>query len=236
MRIAALILLLTAATCFAQEESAGPQAPMPAPVQSPAAPDNRSTTLPAGTRIPLSLTSPITTQARAGNSVRAVTGFPVSVGTQLAIPIGTYAEGVIEKVTKGGRSGPTLRVHFTRLLFANGYSVSIEGASTQAKVASPRANPPEVSALGGESVSYNSLAAEPSPQTPALQPPASHVGAIIGVGIGGAVAVAVTTILLARHHGVNGVLFDAGWQFEIVLQNPVSIDAARIGPAGSSGS
>jgi hypothetical protein len=52
----------------------------------------------------------------------------VTVGKQLAIPVGTYVEGVLDKVTKGGRSGPSLKMHFTRLDYVNGYSVDIDDA------------------------------------------------------------------------------------------------------------
>ena len=92
-------------------------AAFPCPVTDPAVSEKQTITIPVGTRIPLALASPITSKARPGDAVRAVTGFPVTVGTQLAIPVGTYVEGVIDKVTKGGRSGPSLQMHFTRILF-----------------------------------------------------------------------------------------------------------------------
>ena len=73
----------------------------------------------------------------------------MTVGTQLAIPAGAYVEGVIDRVTKRGRSGPSLRMHFTRVLYANGYSVAMDGANTQAKALNSGSSFPETNALAG---------------------------------------------------------------------------------------
>ena len=224
MRILAFAALLASSMCWAQESN--PQPP-PSPVQSPApaVSAKQTITIPVGTRIPLALASPVTTKSRPGDTVRSVTGFPVTVGTQLAIPVGAYVEGVIDKVTKGGRSGPSLQMHFTRLLFPNGYSLTISGANTQAKVLTPEISSPDTSALAAESGSGNALAAGQSPGFPTVQPPASHIGAVVGVGIGAAVAGVVAMILMAHHNGgSSGVLFDTGWQFEMVLETPLSVE------------
>ena len=235
MRIFALVVLLAASTCWAQEPAANPQPPSQAQAQAPAASHNQTITIPAGTRIPLALASPITTKARPGNAVRAVTGFPVTVGTQLAIPVGTYVEGVIDKVMKGGRSGPSLQMHFTRLLYANGYSVAVDGANTQAKALIPKSSSPEPTAFAGASGSNYALSAQQSPGSPALQPPASHTGAIVGAMVGSAVAGIVAIVLMAHHQGGGStVLFDTGWQFEMVLESPLSVDAASVAAATPS--
>ena len=237
MRILALVGLLAASTCWAQEPASNPQPPSQAQAQAPAASQNQTITIPVGTRIPLALASPITTKARPGNAVRAVTGFPVTVGTQLAIPVGTYVEGVIDKVTKRGRSGPSLLMRFTRILYANGYSVAVDGANTQAKALSPESGSPELTAFAGASGSNYALPAQQSGGLPPLPNPGSHIGAIVGVAVGGAVAVVVATVLAAHHQGGgNGVLFDTGWQFEMVLQSPLSVDAASVAAAAATSS
>ena len=233
MRTFALVALLAASALWAQEPVSNPQQP-PSPVQAPApaASQKQTITIPSGTRIPLALASPITTKARPGNAVRAVTGFPVTVGTRLAIPAGAYVEGVIDKVTKRGRSGPSLRMHFTRILYANGYSVAIDGANTQAKALHPGSSFPEPNALAGGNGAEYALGAESSSQLPAIQPPPSHLGVILGVAVGSAVAGIVAIVLTARHRGGgNGVLFDTGWQFEMVLQSPLTVDAASVAAA-----
>jgi hypothetical protein len=147
----------------------------------------------------------------------------------LAIPVGTYVEGVIDKVTKGGRSGPSLQMHFTRILYANGYSVAVDGANTQAKALSPESGSPELSAFANASASNYALAAPQSSQLPPLPKVGPNIGTVVGVTVGAAVAGTVAAVLLAHHHGGNsGVLFDTGWQFEMVLQSPLSVDAASV--------
>jgi hypothetical protein len=156
----------------------------------------------------------------------------------MAIPIGAYMEGVIDKVTRGGRSGPSVQMHFTRLLFANGYGVDIDGANTQARVFTPQSSSAEVGAFPGEAGPRYALAAASTPTLPTLQAPASHIGAVVAVGVGSALAGVVALILMTHHNGGgSGVLFDNGWQFEMVLKSPLSIDtasvAAAVAPAGA---
>jgi hypothetical protein len=275
MRIFALVGILVASACWGQQSPAKvsanspanrpPHAPenaqQPSQVQQPAMPAsaNQTITIPAGTRIPLSLTSPLTNkEARPGASVRAVTTFPVAVGAQTAIPVGTYVEGTIDSVNKRNRPGPTLRAHFTRLLYANGYSVPLDATNTQALLNSPELNAaPESDARGPQlAIVPASLlgtvpvfsafeshfepqlerAAQRSPnqstQPPPLHNPGPSMGAVIGIGVGVAVA-GIVAILLLNHHGGGGspVLFDTGWQLDMVLQAPLTVDAASIAVA-----
>ena len=230
----ALVGLLAVSTLWAQEPAANPQPPPPAvQAEAPAAFQKQTITIPAGTRIPLSLSGPISSKSRPGNPVRAVTGFPVTVGTRLAIPVGTYVEGAIDKVTTGGRSGPTLQMHFTRLTYANGYGVDIDGANVQAKALRPNSSSSESAGLVAPSAPYNSLAAQASP-FPTVQPPASHTGAVVGLAIGGAAATVAIVLLGHYHRGSTGVLFDTGWQFEMVLESPLSVDAASVAAAAAA--
>jgi hypothetical protein len=51
--------------------------------------------------------------------------------------------------------------------------------------------------------------------------------------VGTTVAAIVALVLLGHHQGGwNGVLFDTGWQFEMVLQSPLTVDAASVAAAG----
>lgn len=237
-RILFLVALLAASTCWAQEPLSNPQQTLSQDqALSPESAEDHTIVIPAGTRIPLSLASPIAAKsARSGYAVRAVTGFPVTVGTQLAIPVGAYVEGVIDKVTKGGSSGRSLQMHFTRILYANGYSVPVDGASAVARALSPESNSPEIATFSSTDASASgstyALAAQQLPGQPPMQPPGPHFGAALGAGIGAVAAGIVVAVLLARHGGGgNGILFDTGWQFEMVLKSPVSINAASIAGA-----
>jgi hypothetical protein len=125
-------------------------------------------------------------------------------------------------------------MHFTRILYANGYSVAIDGTNLQAKALRPKSSSSETAGFVTESGSYNSLAAQSSPQLPTLQPPPSHTGAIAGLAVGGAAAAIAIVVLGHYHHGSSGVVFDTGWQFEMVLESPLSVDAASVAAAAAA--
>jgi hypothetical protein len=248
MRFLAIAGLLSASACLAQEptpvvvqeqgaqEQAAQQQTAQAQQQSPAN-ATRMVMVPAGTQIELTLSSPIRTKStKAGDTVRAVTAFPVTVNTQLAIPAGTYVQGTVEKVGKsGGPGGAGLQIRFTRMVFANGYAVLLDGATAEARADGMDAT------LPGDNVEGRVLPVSqgfqqgfqqgPGMTPPPLPPlPGPHIGAAVGVAGGVAAAVIVTTILLHRRQGVETVL-DAGTQLEMVLENPVSVDADRVAAA-----
>jgi hypothetical protein len=56
--------------------------------------------------------------------------------------------------------------------------------------------------------------------------------AIIAGIVGGAAAAFVIGALVVAHHRANKetdfVLYDAGWQFQMVLDSPVTIDVAQV--------
>lgn len=233
MQLLAMVGLLIGAACWAQESTPNPPQPLPL-VQAPGstATAKGTITLPAGTRVPVTLSSQITTKSRPGDAVRAVTSFPVTVDTQVAIPAGTYVEGVIDKVDK---RTPSVQMHFTRILYGNGYTVPVDANNMVAKKIDRDEVFPEAVAFANEDAPHYALAALqfPEPPLPQLPPPppmpGPRIGPFIGLAVGGAVAVVVAGILFARHRGGSfGVLFDTGWQFEMVLQSPLSLDASSV--------
>ena len=232
MRVYLLAAIFVASACWAQEAAPNPPSPSAAP--APAASGKQTLTVPAGTRVPLSLTSPIRVKsARPGTAVRAVTGFPVTVGTELAIPTGTYVEGAIDKVTKGGRTGPALQMHFTRIVFASGYSVAIEGANVVAQVGNPREGSSAQTAPSGGTGPVNGTAASSARGLNPLPGTGQSVATAAGIAAGATVAAIVTAVLLSHRHGggANAVVFDTGWQFEMVLAAPLTVDVASVSAA-----
>lgn len=233
MRRLVIITFLVSMACQAQQTPASQdQAELPPP------PKDQTIILPAGTRIPLSLASPITSKAaRPGAPVRATTGFPVAVGTQLAIPTGAYVEGVIDQVTRRSRSGPSLQMRFTRLIYPNGYAVMLDGTNVQAKAREENSNAPEsaaVSETGGATLAFAGQQSPPLPPLPPLPHSGPNTGLIVG-GVVGATAVAVLALVFGHHRADNALLFDTGWQFDMVLQNPLVIDLGRSGLNGAGG-
>ncbi len=89
-----------------------------------------SITIPAGSKVILAMTSPVWSKTvRPGDPIYSTTAIPMAAGNQMAIPPGTYAQGIIDAVTKPTRWNDTadFQIHFTALIFANGYTVALPG-------------------------------------------------------------------------------------------------------------
>jgi hypothetical protein len=238
-----LLWLIGASMCLAQEQ-APEQLAAPPPAQTTASQDaaprqqNTEITVLSGTRIALSLTNAIRSQfAHRGDPVRAVTAFPVAVGDQVAIPSGTYVDGTIEKVTKRGASGHgELEIHFTGMVFASGYAVSLDTAGTLARAlpcVAPGARLPADSVSAAVDVPDAFSFQQPPPPTPTLTPPPNltpKYATVFGV-IAGATVTLMVTALALRHRHSGDILFEAGSQFEMVLTSPLSLDTSRVSVA-----
>jgi hypothetical protein len=251
MRYQLIAILLMASVCGAQTPipvSSGapnsvPQAPsMPQAPTTPAAPAG-SITVAQGTSIPLTLVSSIMSKStHPGDTVRAVVAFPVTVGTQLAIPAGTYVEGMVTAVTTRAPHThmPSVQIHFTRLLFANGYSAALDAVNTEAILILPEpgrqapyeiADAREGAPFLGEGFGAPGQTTEPPP-LPRLGP---NPGVIVGATLGGTAALLVLLLTLGRHNGnTDFVIFDNGWQFQITLQSPLTLDTAKVAAAANT--
>src|SRR2546430_7638502 len=125
-----LILLLSSLLAAGQASPPQSQNPQAAPAASPHA-DETSVTIPAGTKVPLALKQAITTKnAHEGDAVYAETTFPVVSDNRIIIPAGTYVQGKISHIQRPGRvkGRAELLMHFTTLIYPNGYTVMLPGA------------------------------------------------------------------------------------------------------------
>lgn len=264
MRRLVLAAILVASTCCAQQAVRNlPQAQARNQSQAGAAAPSGTITIAAGTQIPLTLASPITGKARKGDPVRAAVAFPVTVGNQVAIPVGAYVQGVITQIVKRSRSGPSVQMQFSTLVYANGYTVTLSGNNLQANLTETRDSVPaaatgaDTSMMGtgkyrlaapstatndqqtaeASSTDPNGYAlaghgARAAQTSPTLMPPPNpgpNKGAIIGLAVGGAAAVIVSAMVLGHQSGSAGhgeILFDTGWQFNMVLNHPLTVNAA----------
>lgn len=249
MRTLLLLMLLGSWSCLAQETPPGPpqsptapQQPVPT-VELPTTPSPEPTiTVPEGTRVQLALANPIRRRnAHIGDTVRAVTTFPVTVGQDLAIPQGAYFEGRIARVGKHGSTRfDGLQIEFKQMLFSNGYSVALDGSVVDAKAITPATDPDPTRTSATPGLLANSFQQGPT-STPPPPPPMAQVGPpkgpFIAAFIGITVVSVVSGILFARHRHEQARDFDAGFQFEIVLQAPLTLDRARVAAAlsGSTG-
>lgn len=230
------LFLLSAGSCLAQEVP-GSLLPVANGLKDQASVDQAqppsTIIVPEGTRLQLALANPIQAgAAHAGDIVRAVTTFPVTVGEQLAIPQGAFLEGTIVKVGKRGSTRfDGLRIRFQRVVFANGYTVLLEGAVVEARAFEPGTIP-----NGGTEtppLTANSLQGPtPTPTPPPLPQVGPPKGPTIAAILGGMAALFVAEILLRNRHGHEAARdFDTGFQFEIVLEAPLTLDGARVAAA-----
>src|SRR5580698_10691718 len=87
-------------------------------------------TVPAGTKVLLSLKSAINTKtAQQGDGVYLVSNFPVTGGSHVMIPVGVYVQGVVDRVQRPGRvkGRAQIDMHFTTMIFPNGQVVEVPG-------------------------------------------------------------------------------------------------------------
>ena len=225
-----------------QQEQAGSEG---VPAAGTAAP---TLTVPPGTVIPLTLVSPIKSKStKVGDAVRAVVAFPITVGAKVAIPAGTYVEGQVTSLTAQSKKTrqPVVEIHFTRLVYANGYTVPLNAASTQASREIPGTASPVLRAdsggmaFGGPRAAFfggeGQFPTQPPP--PTLQPlPQVGPSKALVFGLVGGVTVALMTLGIVLKRNVRNadfVLFDAGWQFQMALATPLGVDSGQVAAAAA---
>lgn len=120
-----VVVCLCASLTYAGQEPAAPQPGNQNQAEKKNSAEKSNITIPAGSKVILSMTSPVWSKTvKEGDSVYAISAFPVAINNQMAIPPGTYAQGVIDAVTKPTRktNQAVFLMHFTKLIFANGYA------------------------------------------------------------------------------------------------------------------
>jgi len=242
MFVQSITAFMIASLLTAQNPIQNPPAAPPVQ-QNPAPPAAPTITVPAGTAVPLTLMNPVKSKStKPGDQVRALVAFPVTVGSRLAIPAGTFVEGTITQVSAKPlrNQAPTLRVHFTRLLFANGYSVALNGENTQSFLlpGDDRASTVEVAELTPMPFpgARFAMGAGDQPTLPSLPQVGPNPKVLAGIGFGSMVAIAAVTFAL-MHHRANSydfIVFDVGWQFQMVLDSPVVLDASQVAAAAAA--
>jgi hypothetical protein len=118
----------------APRPAAKPATPRPATPKPAPAPVLTTITVPAGTNLPLSISTGLSSKsAKVGDTVRAVLTSDVTVDGRTAIASGTTVAGSVVKVTSGSEKiggTPTLVVAFDRLELTGGRDVPINGEFT----------------------------------------------------------------------------------------------------------
>ena len=227
MRVLMTVLMLSglAAAQAASEQPANP--PVTAAAPAPAAADEL--TVASGTKVPIVLKQTVSTKsAHEGDSVYAETTFPVVANNRVLIPAGTYVQGKIMRVQRGGhiKGRAEVLIHFTTLIYPSGYTVLLPGSIENAPAADKASVKDEEGTIQQDSQTKEKVAtAAGTTGTGALIGGLSNggKGAAIGAGIGGAVGTAIA--LLSRG---NDVRLESGTTLEMQIQRAVPLDASRI--------
>lgn len=211
---------------------------------APATPPKKTYTVPAGTKVLLTLRSAVNTKsAKPGDGVYLASAFPVVVGNRVMIPAGVYVQGVVDRVERAGRvkGRSQLDMHFTSIIFPNGTVVEIPGLVDSL----PGAKKQQVKDDGegtiqqdGDKTRNMGKAAE------VAIPTGATVGSIAGLGsghplgggiagVGAGLAAMGIVALFTRGADVN---IESGTQVEMVLQRPLILENANLSAATADGS
>jgi type IV secretion system protein VirB10 len=192
--------------------------------------DSDALTIPAGAQIPLALKQPISTKtAREGDPVYATTTFPFVINDRVLVPAGTYVQGRISSVKRGGRVHGRAEVlmHFTSLIYPNGYTILLPGSVENVPGQGTQAVKDKEGTIqqDGQTGQKVGTAATTAATGAAIGGLSGHgwTGAGIGAGIGGAAGAAIG--MLTRGHDVT---LDTGTAINMVIQRPIAVDATRI--------
>jgi hypothetical protein len=213
----------------AQPEPAASAQANVAPAPTAAAPAHKTYTVPAGTKVLLTLRSSVNTKsAKPGDGVYLASAFPVVVGNRVMIPAGVYVQGVVDRVQRAGhvKGRAQLDMHFTSIIFPNGSVVEIPGLVDSL----PGARKQQVKQDGEGTIQQDGDKTRNMGKVAEVAiPTGATVGSIGGLGsghplaggiagLGAGLAAAGLVSLFTRGADVN---IDAGTQVEMVLQRPL---------------
>jgi type IV secretion system protein VirB10 len=186
-------------------------------------------TVPAGTKIPLTLRQGVNTKsARPGDPVYAQTAFPITQNDQILIPAGTFVQGEVRRVVRPGRvkGRAELQMSFTSMIFPNGYTVMLPGAVQN----TPGSKDNTVNGKEG-TIEGPSSKGKDAATIAAATIPGAGIGAIadggkgaaVGAGAGGVIGLA--TVLLTRGPEVQ---LGNGDSIEMILESSLDLNPAKM--------
>jgi len=179
--------------------------------------------------VPLSLKQAISTKtAREGDPVYAQTAFPFVVNDRIVIPVGTYIQGKITRVQRGGhiKGRAELLIHFTSMIYPSGYTVMLGGSVENTPGAEKTSMKDSEGTIRQDSeTGRKAKAAATGATTGAVIGAVSGggKGAGIGAGAGGIAGIAIA--MLSRGADVR---LEPGTSIEMEIQREVTVDATRI--------
>jgi hypothetical protein len=214
-------------------------APAPPPATQPQA-TPPSYTVPAGTKVLLSLKSAINTKtAQQGDGVYLISTFPVIGGSQVMIPVGVYVQGVVDRVQRPGRvkGRAQLDLHFTTMIFPNGQVIEVPGVLNSL----PGSDGPKVKDSEGtvEQAGNKGRDVGNVLKGAAIGAEGGVIGGAAtgdlakGIGYGSLAGAAAGTIYTLFTRG-NDIVIPSGTSVEMVLQRPLVLQRSQLAGSGET--
>ena len=228
---AGALALLAGMTLAHAQNAATPSA---APAQPAAANTPQTFTVPAGTKVLLSLKSAINTKtAQQGDGVYLISSFPVVGNARVMIPVGVYVQGVVDRVVRPGRvkGRAQLDLHFTTMIFPNGQIVAVPGVlnslpgSDGPKV---KGNEGTVEQAGNKGRDIGNIVKGAAIGAEGGVIGGAATGEVAkGVGYGSLAGAAAGTIYTLFTRG-NDIVIPTGTSVEMVLQRPLVLQESQL--------
>jgi len=230
-----IALVVFASSSLLAQQIEGPITPRSDPPPQPklrassSVAEGKTFMVPAGTKIPLVLKQGISTKnAKVGDHVYLQTNFPLVMEGRMVIPEGTYVQGEITNVQRAGRvkGRAEVMMHFSTLIFPNGYTVSLPGAVDNV----PGAEGGEVKSKEGK-IKHEGEKGKDVGTIATTTTSGTLIGAVAGGAKGagiGAAAGGVTGLAIALLTRGSDVRLDAGTAVEMVFQRDVALEEARL--------
>src|SRR5271169_6198674 len=221
-------------------DSAASSAPAAAAAPSPAAvaaSDPNVVTIPAGTKIPLSLKQAISTKnAREGDAVYAETAFPFVVDNRVIVPAGSYIQGRIAHVERAGHGHGRAEIlmHFTSMIYPSGYTVMLPRSVENTPGADNKAVKDSEGTIQQDSETGKKVEDAAKGGTYGTIGGATAGGLATGglngarIGAGAGAAAGIGWALLKRGADVK---LEVGTSIEMEIQRAITVDASRIAVA-----
>src|ERR1700733_11898148 len=200
----------------------------------PAEAPSQTFTVPAGTKVLLSLKSGINTKtAQQGDGVYLVSSFPVVGGSRIMIPVGVYVQGVVDHVVRPGRvkGRAQINLHFTSMIFPNGSVVEVPGVLNSLPGSDgPKVKDSEgtVEQAGNKGRDVGNIAKGAAIGAGAGVFGGAETGNVAkGVGYGSLAGAAAGTLYTLFTRG-NDIVIPSGTSVEMVLQRPLVLQQSQL--------
>jgi hypothetical protein len=229
--------LFLALAAMGQDSSQKPSPDETSGQQASSASAESSVTVPAGTRIPVALTYPMSSKTtQSGDDFHVQITAPVTVGNRVVIPVGTFIQGTVDKLSRRGDRGE-VRLRGAQLIFPNGYIAAIagttkiigsegtawldpSGATKAGMILAPIAGAGIGTAIGASAHTTQSSTLGGQTIT-ASSPRGIAIGSMAGLAAG-----AVVSLVLMRHS--RGFYVQEGSPMEMTLPQPLLLSRDQV--------